>query len=397
MSATASIKVPLTEGNIRHGHVYLREHLWFFPKSSIRGERSSDAGIDPCILELPGGKSIETDIDAGRAIFRWRGWRKLFRELNAAPGDTVVFTRHDRGRYGIAIEHNVLDGIDHSNGEEPQVRQERKVPRRTERCNDLSGDEWLRYSLSIWSDIRKTQEETALNHPAMFPTMLCERLMSMFLRRRGRHRILDPFMGSGSTLLAARNLGKIGIGFEISPEYVDLAKTRLDEKGLFHEAASPYEIIQDDARELDKHLKPESIDLCITSPPYWNILNQKRTADYKSIRHYGNLDRDLGIIADYDCFLVELQGLFAKVFDVLRLGGYCAVVVMDLRKKNQFFSFHSDLARSLAEVGFIYDDVIIWDRGQEYNNLRPLGYPAVFRVNKIHEYILIFRRPLERK
>jgi hypothetical protein len=38
-------------------------------------------------------------------------------------------------------------------------------------------------------------------------------------------------------------------------------------------------------------------------------------------------------------------------------------------------------------------DIIIWDRRQDYNNFRPLGYPAVFRVNKAHEFILIFQKP----
>lgn len=66
---------------------------------------------------------------------------------------------------------------------------------------------------------------------------------------------------------------------------------------------------------------------------------------------------------------------------------------MDLRKKDRFYPFHADLSARLVETGFILDDTIIWDRGHEYNNLRPLGYPSVFRVNKVHEFILIFRRP----
>jgi hypothetical protein len=51
----------------------------------------------------------------------------------------------------------------------------------------------------------------------------------------------------------------------------------------------------------------------VTSPPYWDILLEKRTADYKPIRHYGDEERDLGKIDDYDQFLWELQGIFAQV------------------------------------------------------------------------------------
>ena len=78
---------------------------------------------------------------------------------------------------------------------------------------------------------------------------------------------------------------------------------------------------------------------------------------------------------------------------MLRAGKYCLAVVMDLRKGPVLFSFHSDFARMMQEVGFLFDDLIIWDRRQEYNNLRPLGFPSVFRINKVHEYILIFQKP----
>ena len=65
---------------------------------------------------------------------------------------------------------------------------------------------------------------------------------------------------------------------------------------------------------------------------------------------------------------------------------------MDLRKKDKFFPFHFDTIQFMTDIGFTLDDIINWDRRQEYNNLRPLGYPYVFRINKIHEFILIFKK-----
>jgi site-specific DNA-methyltransferase (adenine-specific) len=61
-------------------------------------------------------------------------------------------------------------------------------------------------------------------HPAMFPAPLCEKLILAFSREGDI--VLDPFAGSGQTLLAARNLKRIGIGFDISPEYVEMARKR---------------------------------------------------------------------------------------------------------------------------------------------------------------------------
>lgn len=270
-----------------------------------------------------------------------------------------------------------------------------KPPRRQPtRGNDLPGKEWTRYSISVWSDIRKTAEEAALKHPAMFPTMLVERVIQCFTRD-GAAVVLDPFCGSGSTLVAARNLGRHGVGFEVAPEYVELARTRMDRLG----ASSPedYVVHAQSADQIPVALEAESVDLCVTSPPYWDILARKRSADYKDVRDYSEGSGDLSRISDYNEFLAGLSSVFQGVWTALKPGAYCVINVMDLRKKSQFYPLHSDLASLLtaeaAERPFIYDDLIIWDRRADYNNLRPLGYPAVFRINKVHEFLIILRKP----
>ncbi|MCH7987786.1 MAG: site-specific DNA-methyltransferase [Planctomycetes bacterium] len=276
------------------------------------------------------------------------------------------------------------------NGDTTVLKTPTRKPRR--HCNALDGKRWLQNSISVWSDIRKTPEEMCLKHPAMFPVMLCERLMKMFLRD-GEQTVLDPFLGSGSMLVAAKSLGKRGVGLEISEEFIELAKRRLAEPDLFQQDAPQQTIHQADARGLSQCVQAESIDFCVTSPPYWDILNRKRTADFKETRHYGNRADDLGTIADYEEFLDELTGVFAQVLTALKPGAYFVAVVMDLRKKSRFFPFHADLAVRMQQIGFLWDDTIIWNRGQEYNNLRPLGYPSVFRINKVHEFVLIFQKP----
>ena len=388
-----SIEIPVTAGNLKNGHVYLREFLWFFPKESIRGQAGDSAESLPCTLELAGLGTVETEIDADKAIFRWRGWKKFFLRHGVQEADAIMFTKLQRSRFSVTVQHKVLAGIATPEAPADAGPPKPSRPRTHRRCNDLSGDEWLRNSVSIWSDIRKSSEELALGHPAIFPATLCERLMLTFLRRRGKHRILDPFMGSGSTLVAASSLGKVGMGLEINPDFIEMAKRRLAATTLFHRNTPQYEIHQTDARHLLDVVKADSIDLCLTSPPYWDILNQKRTADGKNTRNYGNLEDDLGTLTDYGQFLEALTSIFAGVLKALKAGAYCLVIVMDLRKKDRFYPFHSDLAARMIRAGFILDDMIVWDRSREYNNLRPLGYPSVFRVNKIHEFILIFRKP----
>ena len=175
-------------------------------------------------------------------------------------------------------------------------------PRKTPpKCNELGGKRWLQNSISVWDDIRKTTEEVRLKHPAMFPTMLVERLIETFLRPEG-HIILDPFCGSGSTLVAAEKLGKQGIGFEISPEFIAMARQRLAPTLL---DPPPQSIIhQRSVRELIQVVEPESVDLCITSPPYWGLRAYAGTTQWEggdaecihTITHYNdnmkpNVDR----------------------------------------------------------------------------------------------------------
>jgi len=265
------------------------------------------------------------------------------------------------------------------------------------RANELDGATWLRYSISVWDDIRKTPEEAVLKHPAMFPVELPLRLIKCFTTPEDRV-ILDPFVGTGSTVIAAEALGKVGIGLDISENYVEKAKSRLGlPRDLFqhenHPSLGERRLLVADANDLPQYVEPESVDMVITSPPYWDILLQERTADNKPTRHYGDSERDLGKIRDYTAFLSALAQVFEKVYAVLKAGKYCCVVVMDLRKKDRFYPFHADLANQLQQIGFILDDIIIWNRGHEYNNLRPLGYPSVFRINKVHEFILIFKKP----
>jgi DNA modification methylase len=209
--------------------------------------------------------------------------------------------------------------------------------------------------------------------------------------------VLDPFMGSGSAIVAARDLERKGMGLDINPDFVETAKKRLAQQKIIKlEVEEPY-VQCADAANLLEFVEPNSVDLVITSPPYWIIHTRKRTADYKEPRPYSFLERDLGNILDYAEFMRELKAIFEKVHTVLKPGKRCIVIVMDIRQGSQFIPFHMDVSHMMEKIGYVLEDIMIWNREREYSNLRPLGYPYVFIVNKIHEYILIFRKNKETK
>ena len=79
---------------------------------------------------------------------------------------------------------------------------------------------WMR---SSWSDIKG--ESTRKGHPAPYPASLAERLIKMF--SFAGDTVLDPFLGSGSTSLAALAAGRNSVGNEIEPSYFRMARERL--------------------------------------------------------------------------------------------------------------------------------------------------------------------------
>mgnify|MGYP000428985670 CR=1 FL=1 len=258
-----------------------------------------------------------------------------------------------------------------------------------ERLNDLDGKTWGRYSISIW-DIVKTPDEMKLRHPAIFPVELCRRLIQIYTKKGDL--VIDPFVGSGSTLVACKELGRRGVGIDINEKFVKIARKRLCQESLDVNVQEEPQVFTDDAVNLLNYVEPESVDLCITSPPYWMVHLRKRSADYKDPRPYSQLVRDLGNITDYSTFLSELKRVFENVHKALKPGKRCIIIAMDIRVLNRFIPYHIDIISFMKEIGFVLEDIIIWDRRKEYNKLRPLGYPYVFIVNKVHEYIMIFRK-----
>ena len=87
----------------------------------------------------------------------------------------------------------------------------------------LSRAEMQAWFRSIWTDIRGAS--TREGHPAPFPVALAERLIRMF--SFAGDTVLDPFLGTGSTMIAALNCGRNSVGNEIEPKYLKIAQTNL--------------------------------------------------------------------------------------------------------------------------------------------------------------------------
>jgi site-specific DNA-methyltransferase (adenine-specific) len=89
--------------------------------------------------------------------------------------------------------------------------------------NTLSSDEFMAATLDVWEIAPESARR--VGHPAPFPVELPERLIGLYTYRDDL--VLDPFMGSGSALVAASRLGRRYVGYDLDPAYVAIARARV--------------------------------------------------------------------------------------------------------------------------------------------------------------------------
>ena len=95
------------------------------------------------------------------------------------------------------------------------------------RQSDITRDEFMAWTNGLWTF--NGERKTKIGHPAPFPVELPLRCMKLFSFVGDT--VLDPFMGSGSTLVAASRCGRSGIGVEIDPHYCRIALGRIEKEG----------------------------------------------------------------------------------------------------------------------------------------------------------------------
>ena len=90
----------------------------------------------------------------------------------------------------------------------------------------IEKEEFMDSTLSIWNILPAKAKK--IGHPAPFPEELVERFINLYSYKN--EIILDPFFGSGTTGLSAKNLERDYIGYEVNSDYCDLAKKRINSR-----------------------------------------------------------------------------------------------------------------------------------------------------------------------
>ena len=258
--------------------------------------------------------------------------------------------------------------------------------------NDLAGRTWLLLSKSFWTSESSPEDKAAFNHPAPFMVKDIEKLISLFTKKGMT--VLDPFVGSGTTLIAAHHLGRKGIGIDLNEEYKQLYQQRL----IANTDDCQY-IVGDSLKILDNI---ETVDYIVTSPPYHNILrnNSKGTRNNSGknyrmsardgVEYYSELDNDLGNFDKYEDFLTALKNIMSKAYTCLRNKKYASIIISDFTVDRKEICVQSDVVRLMQDIGFSFVGTTILI--QTVKPLYPFGYPYAYKINHHHQNIINFRK-----
>ena len=258
--------------------------------------------------------------------------------------------------------------------------------------NDLDGRSWLLLTKSFWTSESSSEDKAAYKHPAPFMIKDIEKLISLFTKKGMT--VLDPFAGSGTTLIAAHNLGRRGIGIDLNEEYQQLYQERITGN------ANDCQYLVGDSLEVLNNF--ETVDYIVTSPPYHNILRNDsrgtrnnsgknyRMSARDGVEYYSDSVNDLGNFDKYEDFLNALKNIMAKAYLCLRNKKYASIIISDFTVDRKEICVQADIVRLMQEVGFCFVGTTILM--QTVKPLYPFGYPYAYNINHHHQNIINFRK-----
>ena len=270
-----------------------------------------------------------------------------------------------------------------------------KVDKRN-KLNNLNGKDWIKSTKSYWISEKCVDDKIALKHPAPFMVKDIIKLVSFFTKKK--QIVLDPFNGTGTTLLACCRTGRKGIGIDLNKNYNDLAKKRLKDQPNYKDQ----KIIFGNSLNKIKNIEGE-INYCVTSPPYHNILRNKgngirdvkdnyRKGARTGVEYYSENKNDLGNQKSYQNFLNLFEKIMSEVFLKLKNRSYTSIVISDFTVNKKEKNVQGDVVNLMQNIGFDFVGTTVLL--QETKPLYPFGYPYSYVINHHHQNIINFRKVL---
>jgi len=269
--------------------------------------------------------------------------------------------------------------------------------------NCLTPKEWVQSQVGVWEfSYEKRDIRDKSIHPAVFPIALPTKCIKLFTHQG--ELVIDPFAGIGTTLLAAQDLNRNAVGFDLKKEYIDTAKSRLAQGNLLN-TTQQIPII-DDARNIPQYLQENTVALAVTSPPYSRFLDKPRlnksmrgdlrnNKHYLTVQQYSQDPNDIGTLEPIS-FSKALGKIYRGILPLLRPKAHCVIDINDLWWENKRIPTHVYVVEALTKVGYELRNILIWDRRNLVNRVGIFGWPNNYiKLGTTFEYILDFWRSPE--
>ena len=262
---------------------------------------------------------------------------------------------------------------------------------KTSKINDINLNRWKEYddiiTDSLWILDKRDQSGA---HTAGYWGNFIPQIPNQFLKRYTKKGewVLDPFAGSGTTLIESKRLGRNCIGIELNTNVASLAKKNLAKE------KNPYKIkikvVRGDSTRIDiktelNNLGINSVQFVLMHPPYWDIIK------------FSKKKSDLSNADSVEDFLEKFGKVIDNIVDVLDKKRYLAVVIGDKYSDGEWIPLGFYTMQEVMKRGLILKSTIIknFDATRGKMNQKKLWrYRALaggFYIFK-HEYIFLFQK-----
>lgn len=268
----------------------------------------------------------------------------------------------------------------------------------------IEAREWMKNQIGVWQFSYEPRDIRDKNiHPAVFPIAMAKRVIEQFTHEG--ELVIDPFVGSGTTLLAAQDLNRNAVGFDLKQEYVNLANSRVACPPITNRCDQF--AICDDARNIVNRITPKTVKLAFTSPPYANILNRERknksrrgdlryNEQFGKVEQYSQDPRDLGTLSAND-FEKAISEVYLNMKPVFQDKAHILINITDAWIDGKRVPLHINIINAMINAGYEFRNTIIWDRRNLVNKIGIFGWPSSYiTMGTTFEYILDFIIPIKK-